>query len=59
VIALAVFYNGVLGGEGDAAHDDDNHDERVKERERDDAVDEDAYAAAKQIGFNFSAVVKV
>ena len=45
VVPLAVFLDGVLRGQRDAAHDDDHHDERVEEGERDDSVDENANAA--------------
>ena len=34
----------IFGSQGDAAHDDDDHDEGVKPRKRHDAMDEDSDA---------------
>lgn len=43
-VSLAVFDNWILSRKRDAAQDDDNHNESVEERVRDDAVDEYADA---------------
>lgn len=44
LVPLAVLHHRILCGQRHAAHDDDNHDERVEEGEGDDAVDKDADA---------------
>ena len=41
VVLLAVLLHRVLGGQGDAAQDDDDHDERLEAGDRHDAVDQD------------------
>ena len=42
VVLLAVLLHRVLGGQGDAAQDDDDHDERLEAGNSDDAVNENA-----------------
>ena len=42
VVPLAVLLHGVLGGQRNAAQDDDDHDERLEAGNSDDAVNENA-----------------
>ncbi len=49
VVALALLLDRVLGGEGDAAQDNDDHDERVEAGQRDDSMNKNPDPSKKLV----------